>query len=152
MEKATAKPKIDGYYQILQYFGLALIVVGFAGPWYYGPLGKSSDFGWQPVWGFISGLIYINAFILLSVVHCEAYAELTYKQGRPVLEGILKWIGFFLLLVVVVPLAVWLLFDQTGRNRQPQQPLDSFGWGVWVALAGLIIQVIALRLRIHNLF
>jgi len=152
MEKAGAKIKLDRYYRILQYFGLALIVVGFAGPWYYGPLGKSSDFGWQPIWGFLSGLIYLNVFILLSVVHCESYAELGYRQGRPMLQGILRWIGFLLLLVVVVPLAVWLLFDQTGRSQQPQQPLDSFGWGVWLTLAGLIIQVIALRLRIRNLF
>lgn len=73
------------------------------------------------------------------------------RRGRPVLEGILKWVGSFLLLVIGVPLVVWLPFDQTQRSHQPQLVVDSLGWGLWVTLVGVICQVVALRLRIYLL-
>lgn len=135
----------------LQWLGTLLLVIGFAGPWYYGPLGKTSDFGWQPIWGFLTGLLYINGFLLLSIVNCFCYAEFTIRRNRPVLEGILKWMGFFFLLLIIVPLVVWLLFDQTQRSHTPQTTINSLGWGVWVSLAGLIVQVIALRLQIFRI-
>ena len=139
------------FYAGLQYLGLVLLLVGFSGPWYYGALGKSADFGWQPVWGFLEGILYINVFIGVGVLNCLCYTEFLWRRGRPVLEAILKWVGAFLVLVIVVPLVMWSLFDQTGRAAQPLQPIDSLGWGLWTALAGLLIQLVALRLRIRTL-
>jgi hypothetical protein len=134
----------------LNWLGLTLLVVGFAGPWTYGPLGKSSDWGWLPVWGILFSLISANLFILFGFASCVSYLELIYRLGRPPLEGILKWLGGFLLLIVVVPLVVWLPFDQTNRSPTPQVGDGSLGWGTWVALAGLIINVVALRLQIQQ--
>jgi hypothetical protein len=148
---ASSKPPQDKLYASLQYLGLVLLLMGFSGPWYYGALGKSADFGWQPVWGFLEGILYINVFIIVAVLNCLSYTELLWRRGRPVLEAILKWVGAFLVLVIVVPLVAWSLFDQTGRTAQPVQSVDSLGWGLWTALAGLLIQLTALRLRIRAL-
>ncbi len=141
-------PKI---YLILQGLGLGLLVAGFGGPWIYGPLGKSSDWGWLPVWGMLLSFLTANVVGLIALTSCVSYIELIYRLGRPPLEAVLKWVGGFFGLIVVVPLAVWLVFDQTSRNPQPQFTDGTIGWGAWVALLGLIIQVVALRLRIQQL-
>jgi hypothetical protein len=124
----------------LDWLGMALLVIGFAGPWIYGPL----------VWGMLLSLISANLFALIAFASCVSYLELVYRQGRPPLEGILKWLGGFFLLMIVIPLVVWLVYDQTNRSRTPQAGDGSLGWGAWIALAGLIIQVVALRLHIQE--
>lgn len=134
----------------LDWLGMALLVIGFAGPWIYGPLGKTSDWGWLPVWGMLLSLISANLFALIAFASCVSYLELVYRQGRPPLGGILKWIGGFFVLMVVIPLVVWLVYDQTNRSATPQVADGSLGWGAWVALAGLVTQVVALRLHIQK--
>ncbi len=128
---------------------LLLIVAGFAGPWLYGPLGKTQDHGWQPIWGLLLNFIALNVFIVASTANCLSYLEMYMRLGKPVLEGALRWIGAFLGLVVLVPLVVWLIFDQTQRSPTALVTDGTFGWGMWLALAGLILQIIALRWRIQ---
>jgi hypothetical protein len=135
----------------LQWLGMALLVAGFAGPWQYGALGKSNEYGWQPVWALFLSFISLNLFILFALANCLSYLELIYRQHKPVLGGALRWIGVTLLLLIAVPLLTWLPFNQTQRNPVPQQPENSFGWGLWVALLGLVMQVFALRMRIWQL-
>ncbi len=140
----------DKLYPVLQIVAVVLLVAGFAGPWLYGPLGKSKDFGWQPVWAILLNLVSLNVFILLTAVNCFSYLELYVREAKPVLAGALRWIGAFLLLVIVVPLAAWLPTNQTQRSPTPQFSENTFGWGIWVALAGLVLQVVALRLKIRQ--
>ncbi len=123
-----------------------LVLAGFFGPWLYGPLGKSSDFGWQPVWGLLLRLVPANLFIILAVINCFCYVELTLRRGVPPLIGILRWVGGFFGLLIL-PL-LWFVFDQTGRGSIALHPDGTLGWGAWLALVGLILQVVALRLTI----
>lgn len=134
---------------ILKIAGLVLLVVGFAGPWVYGPIGKSNDWGWQPVWGMLLSFWGLNLVIIFGAISCFCYVELYYRLGRPPLSALLKWIGGFLVLVIVLPLAAWTVADQSGRGPAQQNPDGSLGWGVWVALAGLALLVIGLRLQIN---
>ncbi len=126
---------------------MVLLVAGFVGRWVYGPLGKSADFGWQPVWGLLLGIIPANLFILLAIPNCFSYVELVYRRGQPVLTGILKWMGGFFLLMAL-PLT-WLVFDQTERRTTVLYADGTLGWGTWVALSGLILQVVGLRIEIE---
>ncbi|MEI6043784.1 MAG: hypothetical protein WCS37_05275 [Chloroflexota bacterium] len=134
-------------YLILQIVGGVLLIAGFAGPWIYGPLGKSSDFGWQPVWGLLLHFLPSNLFVVAAIMSCFNYLELIYRRGQPVLIGLLKWIGGFFLLLVL-PLS-WFILDQTERGTMALHTDGTLGWGVWVTLLGLIIQVAALRIRIY---
>lgn len=133
----------------LKLAGFGLLLAGFAGPWVYGPLGKTPDWGWQPVWGMLLSFWGINLFILFSAVSCFCYVELYYRLGRPPLAALLKWIGAFLVLIFLLPLAVWLIVDQSTRSPVQQNPDGALGWGVWVALAGLVLHVLGLRLQIN---
>ncbi len=135
----------------LNILGMALLVVGFGGPWIYGPLGRTTDWGWLPVWGMLLSFLTANLVGLGALASCVSYIELVYRLGRPPLSGILRWLGGFFGLMIVVPLVVWLIFDQTWRQATPQTNDGALGWGVWVALLGLIIQVTALRLRIQQI-
>jgi hypothetical protein len=146
---ALSNSLLERLSRILQPLGLALLVIGFAGPWIYGPLGKSGDFGWQPIWGFLLSLIPVNLFALASLIICFSYLELTLRQQQPVLLGLLRWLGFFVLLLLL-PL-LWFIWDQTGRGPNSVYNKDSFGWGVWVALLGWLFTVVALRLKIYLL-
>ncbi len=141
----------DRLYLALQPVGLTLTVVGFAGPWVYGPVGKTQDWGWQPVWGLLLSVIALNVFIVFSITICVSYVELMLRLGRPPLEAVLKWVGAFFVLVVGVPVVAWSLLDFTERSPTPRAGDGALGWGVWVALAGLIMLVVALRLRIRKL-
>ena len=137
--------------KVLVPLGLLLLVIGFAGPWVYGPLGKTTDWGWQPIWGLLLSFISLNLFILISLASCFSYVEFYYRRGLPVLSALLKWIAGFFGLVVVLPLVVWLAFDLTQRSAVAQQPDGAFGWGLWVALVGQILQVAGVRLKIWQL-
>ncbi|HEX2912646.1 MAG TPA: hypothetical protein VH186_17710 [Chloroflexia bacterium] len=147
-QQKSGNNPLDLTYRILLPVSLLLLVIGFAGPWYYGVLGKSNDWGWQPVWGLLLSLIAVNLFGLLSLTSCFIYVELYYRLGRPPLLALLKWIAAFAGLVVAVPLVVWTIWDLTERSATPHQAEGTLGWGVWVSLVGLILQVIALRARI----
>jgi hypothetical protein len=136
---------------ILKTIGLILLLAGFAGPWIYGPIVKTSDWGWQPVWGMLLSFWGLNLVIIFSAVSCYCYVELYYRLGRPPLSALLKWIGGFLGLVIVLPLAAWILVDQSGRGPVQKNPDGSLGWGLWVALAGLALLVVGLRLQINEL-
>ncbi len=135
-------------YKVLKIVGLVLLVVGFGGPWQYGPIGKTGEFGWQPIWAILLSFIGLNIFILFSIASCLSYLELYFRLGRPVLSGALRWIGAFFVLVIVVPAVFWLILNQSQRNAIPQTSIDIFGWGLWVTLVGLVVQVGALRLHI----
>ncbi len=136
---------------ILKTVGLVLLLAGFAGPWVYGPIGKTRDWAWQPVWGMLLSLWGLNLVIIFSAITCYCYVELYYRLGRPPLSALLKWIGGFLLLVIGLPLAAWTLVDQSGRGPAQLNPEGSLGWGVWVALGGLVLLVIGLRLQIKEI-
>jgi hypothetical protein len=148
-DNRSANPALTRLYYLLYWLGWALLIAGFSGRWVYGPLGKSADFGWQPVWGLLLYFLPANLFALASAASCVSYLELTWRRGRPVLGGLLGWIGVFILLLAL-PL-VWFLFDQTERGRVSLYPEGTLGWGAWVALLGLAMQVAALRLRIYIL-
>lgn len=137
-------------YKIMQGVGLALLIVGFAGPWVYLPLGKTTNWGWQPVWGFLLSLIEANIFILISISSCFSYVELYVRKGRPPLEALLKWIGGFFAMLIAVPFITWLFIDLRQASPTPLYAEGTFGWGVWVTLVGLIVQVVALRLYIRQ--
>jgi hypothetical protein len=136
------------FYLVLQWLSFLLLVAGFAGPWQYGPLGKTPDFGWQPVWALLLNFLGLNLFIICSVANCFSYLELSYRQGKTVLREVIKWVGAFLFLIVAVPLLAWLPFNQTQRSTTPLFNETTYGWGMWVTLIGLVVQVGALRLRI----
>src|SRR5215212_593289 len=89
---ASSVPVVTG----LKIIGGLLLLAGFAGPWVYGPIGKSADWGWQPVWGMLLSFWGINLVILFSAISCYSYIELYYRLGRPPLSALLKWIGGFL--------------------------------------------------------
>jgi hypothetical protein len=131
--------------------GFLLLLAGFAGPWVYGPLGKTQDWGWQPVWGLLLSFWGINLLIIFSAVSCFSYVELYYRLGRPPLAALLKWMGAFVVLIFLLPLGVWVLVDQSGRGPVQQNPEGALGWGVWLALAGLVLHVLGLRLQIKAL-
>ncbi len=135
----------------LKLAGFLLLVAGFAGPWVYGPLGKTQDWGWQPVWGMLLSFWGINLLVIFSAVSCFSYVELYYRLGRPPLAALLKWIGAFMVLIFLLPLGAWLLIDQSGRGPVQQNPEGTLGWGVWLALAGLVLHVLGLRLQIKAL-
>ncbi|MBN9391967.1 MAG: hypothetical protein J0I20_28280 [Chloroflexi bacterium] len=135
---------------ILKVLGLILLVVGFAGPWVYGPIGKSNDWGWQPVWGMLLSFWGLNLVIIFAAISCFCYVELYYRLGRPPLSALLKWIGGFLGLVIVLPLLAWTIVDQSGRSPNRLNPDGSLGWGVWLALVGLVALVVGLRLQINQ--
>ncbi|MEI7556989.1 hypothetical protein [Candidatus Chlorohelix sp.] len=135
-------------YLTLQWLSFLMLVVGFAGPWQYGTLGKTQDFGWQPVWALLLNFLGLNLFIICSVANCFSYLELSYRQGKKILREALKWVGAFLFLLVAVPLLAWLPFNQTQRSATPLFSETTYGWGIWVALVALLVQVGALRLRI----
>lgn len=136
---------------VLKIGGLVLLVVAFAGPWIYGPIGKSGDWGWQPVWGMLLTFWGLNSVIIFSAISCYCYIELYYRLGRPPLAALLKWIGGFVGFVIGLPLAVWTIVDQSGRGKIQQNPDGSIGWGVGVALAGLALLVTGLRLQINEI-
>jgi hypothetical protein len=133
----------------LKVIGLVLLVVGFGGPWVYGPIGKSNDWGWQPVWGMLLSFWGLNLVIIFAAISCYCYVELYYRLGRPPLSALLKWVGGFLVLVIGLPLAAWTIVDQSGRGPNQLNPDGSLGWGVWVALVGLVALVVGLRLQIN---
>lgn len=135
----------------LKIAGGLLLLAGFAGPWVYGILGKTTDWGWQPVWGMLLSFWGINLFILFSAISCFSYVELYYRLGKPPLSALLKWIGGFVALIFLLPLGSWLLVDQSQRNPTQQNPDGSLGWGVWLALVGLIFLVVGLRLQINTI-
>ena len=143
---AGSLPAVTG----LKIAGGLLLLAGFAGPWVYGPIGKSGDWGWQPVWGMLLSFWGINLVILFSAVCCYSYVELYYRLGRPPLSALLKWIGGFLFLVFVEPLVVWLIVDLSQRGPAQQNSDGTLGWGVWVALVGLVLLVVGLRLQIRE--
>jgi hypothetical protein len=149
-DKATP-PVVSPLPLYLKLAGLALVLAGFAGPWLYGRLGKSPDWGWQPVWGVLLSFWGINLFILFSAISCFSYVELYYRLERPPLSGLLKWLGAFVVLILVVPLASWTLIDLSGRSPVQQNPDAAPGWGVWLALAGLALHVAGLRLQINHI-
>ena len=136
---------------ILKVAGLVFLLAGFAGPWVYGPIGKTSDWGWQPVWGMLLSFWGLNLIIIFSAVSCYSYVELYYRLGRPPLSALLKWIGGFLVLVIILPLAAWTLVDQSGRGPVQLNPDGSLGWGVGAALTGLVLLVAGLRLQINGI-
>jgi hypothetical protein len=129
---------------------MVLLLVGFAAPWIYGPIGKSSDYGWQPVITALTFIIPLFLNIVGSAISCYNYLELTIKSGKAVLGGLLRWGSVFFLIVLIIPLIFWLSVDLTGRSRVPQTTIDSLGWGAWLTLAGLILQVVLLRIRIRQ--
>ena len=135
----------------LQGVGTLLLVIGFAGPWLYGPLGKSQDWGWQPVWGLLLSIVALNIFALVGLGSCFSYVELAYRRGEPPLRAVLQWIGGFVGLVVLLPLVVWSVFDLIGSSPRPQQADGTLGWGVWVAVIGLLVQISGLRLLIEGI-
>jgi len=132
----------------LKLVGLVLLVAGLGGPWQYGSIGRSGEFGWQPVWATLVSFIALNIFILFSIASCLSYLELYLRLGRPVLQGAFRWIGAFFVLIIGVPLFCWLIFNQAQRSPIPQTKIDTFGWGMWVTVVGQIIQVAGLRLQI----
>ena len=135
---------------ILKIVGGLLLLAGFAGPWVYGPIGKSADWGWQPVWGMLLSFWGINLVILISAISCYSYVELYYRLGRPPLSALLKWIGGFLGLVFVEPLVVWLIIDLSQRGPARQNSDGALGWGLWAALVGQVLLVAGLRLQIRE--
>lgn len=145
--KPAPNPTLARLYLLLNLVGWILLIAGFGGRWIYGPLGKSPDFGWQPIWGFLLYFLPANLFALASAASCVSYLELTWRRGLPVLGGLLRWLGVFVLLLAL-PL-FWFIFDQTERGRTALHPDGTLGWGVWVTLLGLIFQVASLRLRIY---
>lgn len=134
----------------LKIAGGLLLLAGFAGPWVYGPIGKSADWGWQPVWGMLLSFWGINLVIIISAISCYNYVELYYRLGRPPLSALLKWIGGFLGLVFVEPLVVWLIIDLSQRGPVKQNPEGALGWGIWLALLGQVLLVAGLRLQIRE--
>ena len=143
------KPWSTSLILALKLTGLILLVIGFSGPWIYGPIGKSNDWGWQPVWGMLLSILGLNLVIIFGAISCYSYVELYYRLGKPPLSALLKWIGAFLGLVIVLPLAAWTVVDQSGRSPVQQNSDGSLGWGVWVALVGLVLLVAGLRLQIN---
>jgi len=137
-------------YLPIQWLSFIVLVVGFAGPWEYGPLGKTQDFGWQPVWALLLNFLGLNLFIICSVANCFSYLELTFRQGKKIIREALKWVGVFLFMTVAVPLLTWLPFNQTQRSPTPIFNETTYGWGMWVAMVALVVQVGVLRLRIIN--
>jgi len=133
----------------LELLGWLMLGLGFAAPWVYGVLGKSADFGWQPVWGLLLRFLPANVFVLAAIANCFSYLELTYRRGQPVLAGVLRWVGGFLVLLAL-PLT-WFILDQTGRGRISLHEEGTLGWGVWLALLGLLAQVAALSIKIYLL-
>ncbi len=131
---------------VLLAVALALLGAGFAGPWVYGPLGKTGQWGWQPVWGLLLSLVGVNLFALASLASCFSYVEQVYRQGHPPLSGLLKWIAGFLGLVILIPLVSWTALGLPVRDSSATQPDNAFGWGMWLALSGLILQVAAHRI------
>jgi hypothetical protein len=147
----TGHPSPSIWYILLQFLAMGLLTVGFSAPWIYGAIGKSSDYGWQPVISALTFIIPLFFVVVGAIVSCYTYLEMMLKMGQPVLRGILRWGGVFFLMVLILPLVLWLTLDLTGRSQTPQTRIDSLGWGVWVTLAGLILQVLILRLRIRQL-
>jgi hypothetical protein len=141
----------DGLYTALQWVGVGLLAVGFAGQWVYMPLGKTTDWGWSTVWGLFLSIVAANIFILLSLPSSISYVELYVRQGRPPLSALLKWIGSLALMLLVVPFVVWSLVDLSERRPIPAHRDGTLGWGVWVALVGHILNIVALRLKIRAL-
>jgi divalent metal cation (Fe/Co/Zn/Cd) transporter len=151
VENVTEMPKPATWYILLQISAMLMLTVGFAAPWIYGPIGKTNNYGWQPVITAMSFIIPLFLLIIGAVIDCYTYLELVIKSGKPVLGGVLRWGGTFFLLVLIIPLILWLSLDFTGRSATPQVAIDSLGWGVWLTLAGLILQIVLLRLRIREI-
>ncbi len=147
----TGKPRNFRSFLVpaLQIWGMVLLALGFGGPWFYGPLGKKGDFGWQPIWGLLVQFFPANLFILLSVICCYNYLKLTFVRGESILGGLARWLGYFLFLLAL-PIS-WFFLDFTQRNKIPQNGDGVPGWGTGLALIGLILFVISTRLKIWEI-
>jgi hypothetical protein len=141
----------DRLYTALQWAGVGLLAIGFAGQWVYMPLGKTTEWGWSTVWGLFLSIVAANVFILVSLPGSVSYVELYVRQGRPPLEALLKWIGSLAFMLFVLPFVVWSAVDLSERSPVPVHGDGTLGWGVWLALAGYVLNVVALRLKIRAL-
>lgn len=135
----------------LQWLGLVLLVIGFAGPWVYVPVGKIGEWSWQPIWSLLISIIALNLFAIVAFASCFSYVELAYRNQEATWKAMLKWVGAFFGLLVLVPLIAWLLFDFSERTTIAQHKEGTFGWGLWLALLGQTLVVISLRLQIQIL-
>ncbi len=127
--------------------GLVLLLTGFSGPWLYGPLGKTGQWGWQPVWGCVLSAIPLIVLINISFLSCFSYVEWRYRRGEKPVVAIVRWVVSFLGLFILLPLVIWSLFDLSQRSALPALSDGALGWGMLLTLGGQLLLVVSQRLK-----